>query len=153
MLAIQVRQGPCRPARNLLNDKQNMDLDRLTKILDWMARSPLSELEVTDGEFKVHLVRSRDGQPEAAPAPASAAVPRGHEVLAPTYGVVHLSPDAASPIFVEVGQAVSAGQPLCIIEAMKVFSTIEAEAPGPVAEILVAQGAEVAAGQPLFRME
>lgn len=128
-----------------------MDLDRLAKILDWMARSPLSELEVTDGEFKVHLVRSRDGQPEVVPA--SAAAPRGHEVLAPTYGVVHLSPDAAGPMFVEVGQAVSAGQPLCIIEAMKVFSTIEAEAPGTVVEIFVTQGAEVAAGQPLFRME
>ena len=52
-----------------------------------------------------------------------------------------------------VGQVVTVGQPLCIIEAMKVFSTIEAEVPGTIAEILVAQGAEVAAGQPLFRME
>ena len=128
-----------------------MDLDRLAKILDWMARSPLSELEVTDGEFKVHLVRSRDGHPEVVPA--STAAPRGHEVLAPTYGIVHLSPDPASPLFVEAGQAVTVGQPLCIIEAMKVFSTIEAEAPGTVVEILVTQGAEVAAGQPLFRME
>jgi acetyl-CoA carboxylase biotin carboxyl carrier protein len=152
MLAIWIERGPCRPVRNLLSDKQNMDLDRLTEILDWMARSPLSELEVTDGAFRVHLVGSRDGQLVDAVA-ASPAAPRGHDVLAPTYGVVHLSPDAASPIFVEVGQAVSAGQPLCIIEAMKVFSTIEAEAPGTVAEILVAQGAEVAAGQPLFRME
>ena len=128
-----------------------MDLERLKKILDWMARSPLSELEVSDGEFKVHLVRSRDGQPTQAPV--SSATPGGHEVLAPTYGVVHLSPEAASPLFVVIGQVVTVGQPLCIIEAMKVFSTIEAEVPGTVAEILVAQGAEVAAGQPLFRME
>jgi biotin carboxyl carrier protein len=51
------------------------------------------------------------------------------------------------------GQVVTVGQPLCIIEAMKVFSTIEAEVAGTIAEILVVQGAEVAAGQPLFRME
>jgi acetyl-CoA carboxylase biotin carboxyl carrier protein len=129
-----------------------MDLERLKQIVDWMARSPLSELEVSDGDFKVHLVRDRDGQPVQA-SPVSSVAPGGHEVLAPTYGVVHLSPDPASPLFVMVGQVVAVGQPLCIIEAMKVFSTIEAEAPGTVAEILVAQGAEVAAGQPLFRME
>lgn len=129
-----------------------MDLERLKQILDWMARSPLSELEVADGEFKVHLVRGRDGQP-AQVSPASSAAPGGHEVKAPTYGVVHLSPDPASPLFVVVGQVVTLGQPLCIIEAMKLFSTIEAEVPGTVAEILVAQGAEVAAGQPLFRLE
>lgn len=129
-----------------------MDLERLKQIVDWMARSPLSELEVSDGDFKVHLVRDRDGQPVQA-SPVSSVAPGGHEVLAPTYGVVHLSPDTASPLFVVVGQVVTVGQPLCIIEAMKVFSTIEAEVPGTVAEILVAQGAEVAAGQPLFRLE
>ena len=129
-----------------------MDLDRLRQILDWMARSPLSELEVADGEFKVHLVRGGDGQPTQV-SPASSAAPGGHEVQAPTYGVVHLSPDTASPLFVVVGQVVTVGQPLCIIEAMKVFSTIEAEVAGTIAEILVAEGAEVAAGQPLFRME
>ncbi|MBW4655898.1 MAG: hypothetical protein KME20_23085 [Kaiparowitsia implicata GSE-PSE-MK54-09C] len=129
-----------------------MDLDRLKKILDWMARSPLSELEVTDGEFKVHLVRNGAGHLTEASSPLSAA-PGGHDVLAPTYGVVHLSPDSASPPFVVVGQAVAVGQPLCIIEAMKVFSTIEAEVPGTIAEILVAPGAEVATSQPLFRVE
>lgn len=129
-----------------------MDLERLKQILDWMARSPLSELEVSDGDFKVHLVRNRDGQPVQA-SPILSVAPGGHEVLAPTYGVVHLSPDPASPLFVVVGQVVTVGQPLCIIEAMKVFSTIEAEMPGTVADILVAQGAEVTAGQPLFRLE
>ena len=129
-----------------------MDLERLKQILDWMALSPLSELEVADGAFKVHLVRSPDGRPTEASL-ALPTAPGSTEVLAPTYGVVHLSPDAASPPFVVVGQAVAIGQPLCIIEAMKVFSTIEAEVPGMIAEILVAPGAEVAAGQPLFRME
>lgn len=129
-----------------------MDLNRLRNILDWMARSPLSELEVSDGDFRVHLVRGGAGQPVQA-SPVSSVAPGGHEVLAPTYGVVHLSPDPTSPLFVMVGQVVTVGQPLCIIEAMKVFSTIEAEVAGTIAEILVVQGAEVAAGQPLFRME
>ena len=129
-----------------------MDLDRLKQILDWMARSPLSELEVADGEFRVHLVRRADGQP--ALAPSTAHVPQGgHDVVAPTYGVVHLSTDPASPPFVSIGQRVAVGQPLCIIEAMKVFSTIEAEVPGTIAEILVAEGGDVAAGQSLFRLD
>ncbi len=143
---------PLSAAHNLLNEKQNMELDRLKQILDGMARSPLSELEVSDGEFHVHLVRSRDGQSTQA-SPVSPTTPVGREVVAPTYGVVHLSPDAASPPFVTVGQVVTAGQSLCIIEAMKVFSAIEAEVAGTVAQILVAEGAEVAAGQPLLRME
>ena len=152
MLANIGKTPPLSAARNPLSDKQNMDLERLRQILDWMARSPLSELEVADGEFKVHLVRNRDGKPTQASL-ASSAAPGGHEVLAPTYGVVHLSPDATSPQFVVVGQAVVVGQPLCVVEAMKVFSTIEAEVPGTIAEILVTQGAEVAAGQALFRLE
>jgi acetyl-CoA carboxylase biotin carboxyl carrier protein len=126
-----------------------MDLERLKTIIDWMSASPLSEVEIEDGEFRVHLVRGPDGQ-VVGPTFVSLA---GQDVLAASYGVVHLAPDPASAPFVSVGQAVEAGQSLCIIEAMKVFNPVEAERPGVIAAILVADGAEVAAGQPLFRLE
>lgn len=128
-----------------------MDLDRLKAIIDWMANSPLSELELTDGDFHIHLVKTADGVVTAAPV--AAAEPAGAAVTAPSFGVVHLAPSAGAEPFVKVGQRVEAGQPLCVIEAMKVFSPVEAEGAGTVAEILVEDGAEVSAGQPLFRLE
>ncbi len=127
-----------------------MDLDRLKAIIDWMAGSPLSELELTDGDFHIHLIRTAQGvAPLAAPLP----IPSGEVVRSSSYGVVHLAPTAGAEPFVKVGQQVEAGQSLCVIEAMKVFSPVEAERAGTIAAILVTDGAEVPAGQPLFRLE
>lgn len=128
-----------------------MDLDRLKDILDWMARSPVQELQISDGDFEVHLKKAPTGQPVSVPAAPVA--PKGHDVVAATYGVIHLSPAPGSAPFVTLGQSVSTGQSLCTIEAMKVFSPIEADRAGTIAAILVEDGAEVAAGQPLFRIE
>jgi acetyl-CoA carboxylase biotin carboxyl carrier protein len=130
-----------------------MDLDRLQEILDWMAKSPVAELEISDGDFEVRLVRDAGGAIASTPAPAAAEASTGHEVVAASHGVIHLSPAPGSAPFVEVGQAVSVGQTLCVIEAMKVFSPIEADRAGTIAAILVADGAEVAAGQKLFRLD
>lgn len=136
--------------RKLLSATQKMDLNRLKEILDWMARSPVVELELADGGFEVHLKKDSGGK--AAPVPAPAPKAAGHEIVASTYGVIHLSPAPASAPFVTLGQSVAVGQSLCTIEAMKVFSAIEADRAGTVAAILVEDGAEVAAGQPLFRI-
>lgn len=132
-----------------------MDLVRLKEIIDWMARSPVVELEISDGDFKVHLVRENGQQEQGGAAPA---VPletsdSSHEIVASSYGIIHLSPAPDSPAFVEVGQAVTAGQTVCVIEAMKVFTPIEAERAGTIAAILVKDGAEVSAGQVLFSLE
>lgn len=126
-----------------------MDLDRLKEIVDWMARSPVDELEISDGDFAVHLKKSPGGQP--APVPVAPA-PEGHDIAAATYGTIHLSPAPGSAPFVTLGQVVTVGQSLCTIEAMKVFSPIEADRAGTIAAILVEDGAEVAAGQSLFRI-
>lgn len=128
-----------------------MDLDRLKDILDWMARSPVQELQISDGDFEVHVKKGPVGQPVSVPAVPVA--PNGHDVVAATYGVIHLSPAPGSAPFVTLGQSVTAGQSLCTIEAMKVFSPIEADRAGTIAAILVEDGAEVAAGQPVFRIE
>jgi acetyl-CoA carboxylase biotin carboxyl carrier protein len=129
-----------------------MDLHRLKEILDWMARSPVEELEISDGEFEVHLKKRAGGQVDAASVPVTAPAP-GHEIVAASYGVIHLSPAPGSPPFVALGQNVATGQSICTIEAMKVFSPIEADRAGTIAAILVEDGAEVSAGQPLFRIE
>ena len=156
-----------------------MDFDRLKQIIDWMAVSPVCELELSDGDWRVHLVKAATDEaaaiapqaaaasqvprftvPAASPAPAPdpnlSAIERPETaqfVTAPLYGVVHFSPAPGSPDFVSVGQAVRAGQPLCVIEAMKVLNTVEAERDGVVAEILAKSGAEVTAGQPLLRLD
>ena len=127
-----------------------MDLDRLKAIIDWMARSPLGELEITEGDFHLHLVRTAQS---VAPVHSGAPSATGFVVAAATYGVVHLSPAPDTAPFVQVGQRVEVGQSLCVIEAMKVFSPIEAEQAGTIAAVLVTDGADVTAGQPLFRLE
>lgn len=117
-----------------------------------MARSPVDELELREGDFEVHLKKSAGGQVAAVP-PSPATPERGYDVVAASYGVVHLSPAPGAPPFVTLGQTVAAGHSLCTIEAMKVFSPIEVDRAGTVTAILVEDGAEISAGQALFRIE
>ncbi|MCR6634194.1 biotin/lipoyl-containing protein [Devosia sp.] len=128
-----------------------MDVERLQKIIDWMQRSPLQELEIVEGDFRTRLVRGRQAEVTSIPA-ATQPVP-GTEVTAPSYGIVHLSPAPGAEPFVAIGSRVEVGQTLCVIEAMKVFSPIEADKAGTVSAILVAAGAEVSAGQPIIRLD
>lgn len=128
-----------------------MDVERLQKFIDWMQHKPLQELEIADGDFQLRLVRGRDAN--VAVATSEDGPVSGHEVSAPSYGIVHLSPSPDSAPFVAVGAPVEAGQTLCVIEAMKVFSPVEADRAGTVSAILVAGGAEVSSGQALFRLD
>jgi len=147
-----------------------MDLRKLKTLIDLVAESGIAELEITEGEGKVRIVKfSQAVQPVAyapapqyAPAAASAAVPAaapvapvpaaavGHTVKAPMVGTFYRAPNPSSPSFVEVGQTVKEGEPLCIIEAMKLLNEIEADKSGVIKEILVQNGEPVEYGQPLF---
>lgn len=149
-----------------------MDLRKLKTLIDLVAESGIAELEITEGEGKVRIVKfSQAVQPVAyapapqqyAPAPAgaeaaAAAVPVvpvpaavvGHTVKAPMVGTFYRAPNPNSPSFVEVGQTVKEGEPLCIIEAMKLLNEIEADKSGVIKEILVQNGEPVEYGQPLF---
>ena len=90
----------------------------------------------------------------AAPAAAEAAPqPTGHQLKSPMVGTFYRAPSPGSPPFVEVGQAVSKGQTLCIIEAMKLLNEIESDVAGTVKAILVENGQPVEYGQPLFVIE
>jgi acetyl-CoA carboxylase biotin carboxyl carrier protein len=149
-----------------------MDLRKLKTLIDLVAESGIAELEITEGEGKVRIVKfSQAVQPvsyapapqQYAPAPAGAeavaaaapvapvpAAVVGHTVKAPMVGTFYRAPNPNSPSFVEVGQTVKEGEPLCIIEAMKLLNEIEADKSGVIKEILVQNGEPVEYGQPLF---
>jgi acetyl-CoA carboxylase biotin carboxyl carrier protein len=147
-----------------------MDLRKLKKLIDLVQESGIAELEITEGEEKVKIVKGGVVSvsappvmaiPAAAPAsaPAPAAAPagetrdpgqEGHVVKAPMVGTFYRSPSPDAKVFVEVGQAVKEGDTICIIEAMKLMNEIEADASGVVKAILVENGQPVEYGQPLF---
>ena len=150
-----------------------MDLRKLKTLIDLVAESDIEELEVTEGESKVRIVKS-SAQPQnqvvmmpqgvqqyaAAPAPAPqvaaapvAAAPaelEGYIVKSPMVGTFYRSSAPGTPPFVEIGSEVKEGATLCIIEAMKLLNEIDADKGGVVKQILVENGQPVEFGQPLF---
>ena len=146
-----------------------MDLRKLKKLIDLVQESGIAELEITEGEEKVKIVKggeatvtpiapkpAADAAAPAAAAPAAAAVTAaepalaGHVLKAPMVGSFYRSASPESKAFVEVGQNVKAGETVCVIEAMKLMNEIEADATGVIQAILVENGQPVEYGQPLF---
>jgi acetyl-CoA carboxylase biotin carboxyl carrier protein len=139
-----------------------MDLRKLKTLIDLVADSGIAELEITEGEGKVRIVKFSQTPVVAAAPVAAAPVPaavapaaeapavQGHQVKAPMVGTFYRSPNPSSPAFVEVGQTVKEGDPVCIIEAMKLLNEIEADKSGVIKEVLVENGEPVEYGQPLF---
>lgn len=149
-----------------------MDLRKLKTLIDLVAESGISELEVTEENDKVRIVNKVQtvavapapvvAAPVAAPAVAAAsATPaepavaekpavEGTTVTSPMVGTFYRSPNPGADPFVKVGDKVEAGQTLCIIEAMKLLNEIEAETSGTIKEILVDNAQPVEFGQPLF---
>ncbi|MHB8353238.1 MAG: acetyl-CoA carboxylase biotin carboxyl carrier protein [Burkholderiales bacterium] len=151
-----------------------MDLRKLKKLIDLVEESGIAELEITEGEEKVRIakvapnsqtilasnhpmayhypVQSAAAPPAAVATATVAAVPEdeGHVVKSPMVGTFYRSPSPGAPAFVEIGQSISEGQTLCIIEAMKLLNEIESDVSGTVKRILVENGQPVEYGQPLF---
>lgn len=147
-----------------------MDLRKLKTLIDLVAESDIAELEVTEGESKVRIVKSsaqphnqlvmmqpqsQHAAPLPAVAPAVAAIvvppePVGHVVKSPMVGTFYRSSAPGTPAYVEIGSAVKEGDTLCIIEAMKLLNEIDTEVAGVVTQILVENGQPVEFGQPLF---
>jgi acetyl-CoA carboxylase biotin carboxyl carrier protein len=150
-----------------------MDLRKLKKLIDLVQESGIGEIEITEGEEKVRISRQVAGTPMMmAPqmqavgipagmqmaAPAAAAPPpepeqKGHALKSPMVGTFYRAPSPGAPSFVEIGQAVTKGQTLCIIEAMKLLNEIESDVAGTIKAILVENGQPVEYGQPLFLIE
>ena len=149
-----------------------MDLRKLKKLIDLVQESGIAELEVTEGEEKVRIVRGgptvqqtymlppmsapvQMAMPAAAPAaalaaaPEAPAAPEGHEVKSPMVGTFYRSSSPTAKPFVEIGDTVKTGQTICIIEAMKLMNEIESDADGVVKAILIENGQPVEYGEPL----
>jgi len=151
-----------------------MDLRKLKTLIDLVSESNISELEITEADGKVRIVKADPAAPAhmqyapAAPAPvAMAAMPApvtlaeppaatvesGHTVKSPMVGTFYRSANPGSKPFVEIGDAIKEGEPICIIEAMKIMNEIEADKSGTVKRILCENGQAVEFGQPLFIIE
>ena len=150
-----------------------MDLRKLKKLIDLVEESGITELEVTEGEEKVRIVKQSGGAaaptyvlpasaPIGAPQPKRSSVdlddegededdlPAGQVVKSPMVGTFYRAASPGSDPFVEVGSTVKVGDTLCIVEAMKLLNEIETEYAGTIKAILVDNGQPVEYGEPLF---
>ena len=146
-----------------------MDIRKVKKLIELLEESNLSEIEVTEGEDSVRITRSLNQRQElqpvqynvpkteqqlpSSPQPSTTPTdskPSGHQVKSPMVGTFYASPAPDSPSFVSKGKKVSAGDILCIIEAMKMMNQIEADKSGIISEIFVEDGQPVEFDQPLF---
>jgi acetyl-CoA carboxylase biotin carboxyl carrier protein len=155
-----------------------MDLRKLKTLIDLVSESNISELEITEADGKVRIVKAdpnaapvymaaapapvvQQAQPVAAAAPAAPAIaaeaapaaPTGHTVKSPMVGTFYGAASPGAKAFVEVGTVVKEGQPICIIEAMKIMNEIEADKSGTVTKVLCENGQAVEFGQSLFIIE
>ena len=146
-----------------------MDLRKLKTLIDLVSESNVSELEITEAEGKVRIVKS-SGAPMVMHQPAMAMVaapvaaaslpvaaadvpPAGHAVKSPMVGTFYRSSSPGAKAFAEVGSVVKEGETICIIEAMKILNEIEADKSGTVTKILCENGQAVEYGQVLFMIE
>jgi acetyl-CoA carboxylase biotin carboxyl carrier protein len=152
-----------------------MDLRKLKTLVDLVSESNIAELEITEADGKVRIVKQGvagvgaiAAAPLVVPAPvvaapagtapaAEAAAPpaeipaeEGHLVKSPMVGTFYRAASPGAKPMVEVGQVVKAGEAVCIIEAMKIMNEIEADVGGSITKILVENGQAVEFGQPLF---
>lgn len=149
-----------------------MDLRKLKTLIDLVSESNVSELEITEAEGKVRIVKSSgvpvmmQQQPGMAMMPvpagvpvvveqavAAAPAPAGHAVKSPMVGTFYGAASPGSAPFAQVGTVVKEGETICIIEAMKILNEIEADKSGTVTRVLVDNGQAVEYGQPLFIIE
>lgn len=154
-----------------------MDLRKLKTLIDLVSESNVSELEITEAEGKVRIVKGPVGAPVAVAAPAMAGAPAastptvalpaaavaaaavevpvasGHVVKSPMVGTFYTASSPEAKPFVQVGSVVKEGETICIIEAMKILNEIEADKSGTVSRVLVDNGQAVEYGQPLFMIE
>lgn len=149
-----------------------MDLRKLKTLIDLVAESDIEELEVTEGESKVRIVKSSAAAqnqvmmmpPQTAyqqtvqasvpaavvPVAAAPVIPEGHIIKSPMVGTFYRSSAPGVPAFVEVGKEVKEGETLCLIEAMKLLNEIDTDKSGVIKQIFVENGQPVEYGQPLF---
>ena len=149
-----------------------MDLRKLKTLIDLVSESNVSELEITEAEGKIRIVKGGGAvvqhyaAPVAMTAPVAAAVQApaaevvaatpvatGHIEKSPMVGTFYRSASPGAKVFVDVGDTIKAGETVCIIEAMKILNEIEADKSGTITKVLCENGQAVEYGQPLFEIE
>jgi len=151
-----------------------MNPKEIKNMIDFIAKSGLAEVNIETEAFKIEVKRDNEGTviaapalapaplPAAAPAPAAeapAAAPAADdtskyvEVKSPMIGTFYRSPKPEDPVFVSVGDTISAGDRVCIVEAMKLFNEIESEVSGTIVKVLVENSSPVEYDQPLFLVD
>ena len=145
-----------------------MDIRKIKKLIEIIEESGIAEIEIKEGEEAIRISRYSAAPAAVTYAPSpGVAVPTtpvvtvaateekatGHVVKSPMVGTFYRSASPGTNVFVEVGQAVSVGDTLCIIEAMKILNQIEADKSGIITQILVENAEPVEYGQPLFIIE
>ena len=151
-----------------------MDIRKVKKLIELLEESGIAEIEIKEGEEAVRISRHSTSAPAAMPMyapppapvaaapvaaapadaePAAASIPSGHAVKSPMVGTFYRAASPGAKPFVEVGDSVTAGQPLCIIEAMKILNQIECDKSGVVKAVLADNGEAVEFDQALFVIE
>ncbi|MCL4125988.1 UNVERIFIED_CONTAM: hypothetical protein GTU68_026270 [Idotea baltica] len=150
-----------------------MDIRKIKKLIELLEDSDVAEIEIVENDESVRIARGpgiggigqaapvqamapHPMQPAVAPAPAEAppsaedSLPPGTIVESPMVGTFYRSPSPGAKPFIDIGQSVSKGDTLCIIEAMKIMNQIVAETSGTVRAIVVEEGQPVEYGEPLI---
>ena len=150
-----------------------MDIRSIRKLIEIVEESNIAEIEIKEGEHTVRISRNKEPifmqsapmqqhqmqqpmqapTPAAAPAEAAPAAETGQKITSPMVGTFYAAPSPDAADFVKVGQKVSVGDTLCIIEAMKIMNPIEAEVSGTIKQVMVQNGEPVEYGQTLFIIE
>jgi acetyl-CoA carboxylase biotin carboxyl carrier protein len=151
-----------------------MDLRKLKTLIDLVSESNISELEITEAEGKVRIVKASAAPAQgpmmmmapapaaalsasplaaAAPMPAAEPEPAGHVVKSPMVGTFYRASSPGAKSLADIGQPIKEGESICIIEAMKIMNEIESDKSGTVTKVLVENGQAVEFGQPLFIVE
>lgn len=143
-----------------------MDIEKVKELVKLIEESSLAEIDFKEGDNRVRLRRhitpvshtptssEHDIAPPAPDSPVVQPEPEnaGTIISAPMVGVFYRKASATSAAFAEIGQSVVKGDPLCIIEAMKMMNTVEATCSGVIEAIMVEDGQPVEYDQPLFKI-
>lgn len=155
------------------NKNEPMKAKEIQDLIDFISKSGLEEVNIETEEFKIKVKRNSDAPrmvehmpaapapvaPAPAPAPAAPAPKSGNDeskyltIKSPMIGTFYRSPNPETDVFVKVGDKVKSGQPVCIIEAMKLFNEIESEVSGTIVKVLVDNASPVEYDQPLFLVD
>lgn len=160
-----------------------MEYKQIQELVKMINKSNISELSIKDGEFEITIKQENGltgtpvyaqpmmAAPQAAPIQAPAAAPSAapaaesaapaasvnndklHTIKSPMIGTFYRSPSPDKPAFVNVGDEVKPGMPLCIVEAMKLFNEIECEVSGKIVKVLIDEASPIEYDQPMFIVE